>query len=169
MKKESQYDYLRRNGEVVLSTDKIYHAPLFNINIDGWYTNSVRLCPETKESLQCFQCWLERTPPSTTSESSNFSCCSKVTVLVCPCHKNNIEADESIKHLKKLTHFHCHCEDDIFNLCQKFIFNELPGMHDKCFYKDLGPFDVCKYRVERRYHLNFRSYKFCFKTVPKNI
>ena len=42
-------------------------------------------------------------------------------------------------------------------------------MHGKWFCKDLDPFDVGEYSVERRYLLNIRSYKFCFETVPKNI
>ena len=80
IKKGSQHKYLRLNGEIVLSIDKICNVLLFDINIDGWYPNSVRLWPKIKDAQQCFQSWLERTPPSTSSVSSNFSFSSKDTV-----------------------------------------------------------------------------------------
>ena len=80
IKKGSQHKYLRLNGEIVLSIDKICNVLLFDINIDGWYPNSVRLWPKIKDAQQCFQSWLERTPPSTPIVSSNFSFSSKDTV-----------------------------------------------------------------------------------------
>ena len=70
IKKGSQHKYLRLNGEIVLSIDKICNVLLFDINIDGWYPNSVRLWPKIKDAQQCFQSWLERTPPSTPIVSS---------------------------------------------------------------------------------------------------
>ena len=38
-----QYDDLRPNGEIVLTIDKLYNVPLFEINIDDWYAISVSL------------------------------------------------------------------------------------------------------------------------------
>lgn len=48
IKKGFQYNYLKPNGETALTIDKIYNVPLFNNNIDGWYSNSVRLWQKTK-------------------------------------------------------------------------------------------------------------------------
>ena len=48
IKKGFQYNYLRPNVETALTIDKIYSFPLFNNNIDGWYSNSVKLWQKTK-------------------------------------------------------------------------------------------------------------------------
>ena len=42
-------------------------------------------------------------------------------------------------------------------------------MHDKCYCKNIGPFEICNMCVKRRYLLNFRCVKMCFKEIPEKI
>lgn len=75
---------------------------------------------------------------------------------------------------KQCIHVHCNCEDEheIFALTcveHPFLFNTLPEMHHKCYCKNLEPFEICNFCVERRYLLNFLCVKFCFETIPKKI
>lgn len=94
--------------------------------------------------------------------------------LVCPCHKDNIDADDYAKYIKKHIHFHCNCTDEheIFVLTcsgHPFFFNSFTEMRDKCYCKSLGPFETYNFCVKRRYLLNFRCYKFSFVIFPKKV
>ena len=69
------FDYLRPQGTITLSTDRKYNIPLVDIRFDGWYENSVRLWPKHTEQGNYFLL-LQRTPlqtPSTSSLSSDDS------------------------------------------------------------------------------------------------
>ena len=69
------FDYLRPQGTITLSTDRKYNIPLVDIRFDGWYENSVRLWPKHIEQGNYFLL-LQRTPlqtPSTSSLSSDDS------------------------------------------------------------------------------------------------
>ena len=56
---------------------------------------------------------------------------------------------------KQCIHVYCNCEDEheiVALTCVEhpFLFNTMPEMHRKCYCKNLGPFEICDFCVERR-------------------
>ena len=41
-----RFDFLRPEGTITYTIDRMYDAPKVEINFNGWYENSVRLCPK---------------------------------------------------------------------------------------------------------------------------
>lgn len=58
--KKGKYDYLRPEGEIVLTMDTVFNVSMLDINFDGLFVNSVRLWHKADCARHSFQCWLER-------------------------------------------------------------------------------------------------------------
>ena len=76
MPKGKQFNYLRPNGTITYTVDRMCDFPEIEINFDGWYKASVQLWPKSTKTRSNFLN-LQRTPllsPSffTSSSDSGF-------------------------------------------------------------------------------------------------
>ena len=70
-----RFDYLRPNGTITYTIDRMYDVPEIEINFDGWYKASARLWPKSNKMRSNFL-GLQRTPlpsPNFSTSSSNRS------------------------------------------------------------------------------------------------
>ena len=58
--KKGKYDYLRPEGEIVLTMNTVFNVFMLDINFDGLFVNSVRVWHKADCARHSFQCWLER-------------------------------------------------------------------------------------------------------------
>ena len=67
-----RFDYLRANGTISYTIDRMYDVPEMETNFDGWYKASVRLWPKSTKMTSNFL-GLQRTPlPSPTFSTSSL-------------------------------------------------------------------------------------------------
>ena len=67
-----RFDYLRANGTISYTIDRMYDVPEIETNFDGWYKASVRLWPKSTKMTSNFL-GLQRTPlPSPTFSTSSL-------------------------------------------------------------------------------------------------
>ena len=59
--KGKQFDYLRPEGRIIYTVDRMCDVPQIKINFDGWYKASVSLWPKSKKMRSNFLN-LQRTP-----------------------------------------------------------------------------------------------------------
>ena len=65
---------MRPEGRMIYSIDKVYDVLKVEIDLDGWYMNSVRLWPKNKKKIRRHFLLLQRTltvSPQVPSESSD--------------------------------------------------------------------------------------------------
>ena len=82
--------------------------------------------------------------------------------------------EEGNEYVKKLCQFYCHCKEKheyFVDTCKghPFIDKKMDKMQHKCTCKILGSYEICKFCVQVKYLINFRAYKICTRTIPKNI
>ena len=87
---------------------------------------------------------------------------------------NKLKSEKKDKILKKLRHIHCHCnvkhETFVFTCQEHPTIYPLPDdMVQKCFCKNVGPYDLCSSCVGKRYIINFRTMKFCMRKIPSYL
>ena len=94
-------------------------------------------------------------------------------ILLCSCFAEYFHNEEN-EYVKKLCHFYCHYKEEhvyFVHICKyhPFVAKKVDGMKNKCFCAGLGPYEICEFCIQMKYLLNFRAYKFCLRTIPKNI
>ena len=93
--------------------------------------------------------------------------------LLCSCFVQSFHK-EGNEYLKKLCHFYCHCKEEheyFVYICKghPFINKRMGGMQHKWTCKILGSYEICNFCVQVKYLINFRAYKICMRTIPKNM
>ena len=95
-----------------------------------------------------------------------------VKILMCSCYVQYFH-EEGNEYVKSLCHFYCHCKEEQYfiHTCKGYplVNKRLDGMQEKCTCKSLGPYEICNFCVQVKHLSNFRAYKICMKTIPKNI
>lgn len=88
-------------------------------------------------------------------------------ILMCSCNAQKFQ-DEGNEYVKKLLHFHFHCQDCYFFYVytwkwHPFVAARIPEM-DLC--ANIGLQEICNFCVQIRYLLNFTACKLCLKKIP---
>ena len=91
-------------------------------------------------------------------------------ILMCSCNAQKFQ-DEGNEYVKKLLHFHFHCQDCYFFYVytwkwHPFVAARIPEM-DLC--ANIGLQEICNFCVQIRYLLNFTACKLCLKKIPINF
>ena len=67
--KGSEYNYLRPEGIIIYSLDRMYDVPDKEIDFNGWYKRTARLWPKNSKMRSNFLRWKRMLVPSPTVSS----------------------------------------------------------------------------------------------------
>ena len=67
--KGSEYNYLRPEGIIIYSLDRMYDVPEKEIDFNGWYKRTARLWPKNSKMRTNFLRWKRTLVPSPTVSS----------------------------------------------------------------------------------------------------
>ena len=93
-------------------------------------------------------------------------------ILMCSCNVEQFHREQ--KYVRKLCHFHCHCNDSHFlyvYTCKdnSFVTSRIPEMDLCCTCEMCEPNEICNFCEQVRYLLNFKGYKLCVKKIPESM